>query len=62
MTRHDHVRESVARHGWTDLYDWAAAIGELAEMDEREIEAIAAEAAERSGAGAHAAAVREAAG
>ncbi len=43
MSPRDHVRESVARHRWTDLDDWLSALSELAEMAESEIEAIAAE-------------------
>ncbi|MBK8189031.1 MAG: hypothetical protein IPK79_01095 [Vampirovibrionales bacterium] len=44
MTAQEHVRVAVAQHRWSDLSDWAAALAELTQLSDAEIEAIATDA------------------
>lgn len=46
MQPHNHVREAVAAHRFLDPADWAAALSELADMTDEQIDAIAASDAE----------------
>lgn len=43
MTRHEHVRQAVSLHRWLDLADWCAAVAELADLSDEELDEIAGE-------------------
>ena len=41
MTKQDHVSKAVAHHNWTSLADWVEALGQLSELTDDQIEAVA---------------------